>query len=66
MNTAPIGFNGAIQEGKAAKLLGLPPAMNPYRKEALRLLAIGKEPDSRLCELESDWDSGWTRGVKLS
>ena len=63
MNTRPIGFNGAMQEGKAAKMLNMPATMNPYHKEVHRLYTMNKEPDSRLCELASDWESGWIHGV---
>ena len=62
-NAKPIGFNGAMQEGKASKMLGMPAITNPYGKEISRLYTMNKEPDSKLYELSSDWKSGWIRGT---
>ena len=62
-DTKPLGFNGAMQEGKAAKMFDMPVTANPYQNKIRQLGTMNKEPDSRLCELASDWESGWIRGV---
>ena len=52
-----------FQEGEAAGFLGQDRDRNPYRREIERIARdTGKDADSRLYELASDWRSGWVKG----
>lgn len=57
------GDTGAIQEGRAARVLGLTMTRNPYR-QYLQSDKGRAESDSlraRTIELANCWDSGWAR-----
>lgn len=50
-NTKQSGADsGAFSEGRAARILGLPMAKNPYAPH---------RADARYAEHASNWDSGW-------
>ena len=52
-----IGDTGAIQEGKAAAMMG--GAFNPYRRYLQRHPQMKDDEYGRMIELRNAWDSGF-------
>lgn len=48
-----------LEEGRAARLLGLSAADNPHRK-AIRTMPENRLP-YRIYEIASNWDAGWVQ-----